>query len=177
MHCVKEACLFFLSSVSVFVCVCVTWYILKGMYLKPPSSVGYSISFLFMAQNWSNLSVKTQMHAGQLMIRHVDLINHPSSKHVMWNKDRTNFFCERDKSETSVNHTPKTSTRISLKLAIDKFSALTNRKNVDWRFISIINLWMSCVVFCDSEENENDPAVFATAVTAITHLSFNFKDT
>lgn len=38
--------------------VYITWYILKGMYLKPPSSVGYSISFLFMAQNWSNLSVK-----------------------------------------------------------------------------------------------------------------------
>lgn len=37
-----------------------TWYILKGMYLKPPSSVEYSISFLFMAQNWSNLSVTRQ---------------------------------------------------------------------------------------------------------------------
>lgn len=37
-----------------------TWYILKGMYLKPPSSVEYSISFLFMAQNWSNLSVTGQ---------------------------------------------------------------------------------------------------------------------
>lgn len=91
-----------------------------------------------------------------------------SDKLFLWKGQIWNF---------TVNHTPKTSTRSSLKLAIDKFSALTNRKNVDWRFISIINLWMSCVVFCDSEENENDPAVFATAVTAITHLSFNFKDT
>lgn len=30
------------------------------MYLKPPSSVEYSMSFLFMAQNWSNLSVTGQ---------------------------------------------------------------------------------------------------------------------
>lgn len=30
------------------------------MYLKPPSSVEHSISFLFMAQNWSNLSVMRQ---------------------------------------------------------------------------------------------------------------------
>lgn len=37
-----------------------TWYILKGMYLKPPSSVEHSISFLFMAQNWSNLSATRQ---------------------------------------------------------------------------------------------------------------------
>lgn len=51
-------------SCFVGVCVCDTWYILKGMYLKPPSSVGYSISFLFMAQNWSNLSVTTQTCTG-----------------------------------------------------------------------------------------------------------------
>lgn len=51
----KEFGLWFLKFYSC-VLMYVTWYILKGMYLKPPSSVGYSISFLFMAQNWSNLS-------------------------------------------------------------------------------------------------------------------------
>lgn len=40
----------------------ITWYILKGTQRKPPSSVGYSISLRFMAQNWSNLSVENSKH-------------------------------------------------------------------------------------------------------------------